>query len=274
MRKDSPRHYVLDKIRSMLYGGTLELDIIGTEETMNSITREKILKRFEEVYCPSNLVLTVVGDCDFDYVVNWAEENFENRNGVVPEYEVPEKNEISEEMRKGIDQANMVFAVHAPLVNDPKVYAAEVLATYMAGGMSSKLFSEIREKRNLVYSIHGDLDADKKYSYILIYAGAEPQNVPEIKKVILEEFEKASKELTEEALVEIKEQLIGNHQISMEDSQGQMVQLLINELDTKAEDFYEYEKFISDVKLEDVKELASKVKEGSYSFFALIPEKK
>ena len=67
-----------------------------------------------------------------------------------------------------------------------------------------------------------------------------------------------------------KEQLIGNYQIEMEDSQEQMVALLVEEINGKAEDFYEYEKNIANVKLQDVKDLAKKVKE-KYSFFALVP---
>ena len=75
--------------------------------------------------------------------------------------------------------------------------------------------------------------------------------------------------MDEEELEQIKKQLIGNHQISMEDSQTQMVNLLLSEINGSAEDFYEFEKNISDVKLEDVKDLA-KIK--NYSFFALVPE--
>ena len=70
-----------------------------------------------------------------------------------------------------------------------------------------------------------------------------------------------------------KEQLIGNYQISMEDSQTQMINLLVSEIQGDAKDFYEYEKNISKVKLKDVKELAKKtIKE--YSFFALVPKEK
>ena len=75
--------------------------------------------------------------------------------------------------------------------------------------------------------------------------------------------------MDEDELNEIKEQLIGNYQISMEDSQNQMVNLLMNEIDGNAEEFYEFEKNISEVKLSDVKDLA---KMKNYSFFALVPE--
>ena len=72
-------------------------------------------------------------------------------------------------------------------------------------------------------------------------------------------------------LMQIKEQLIGNYQISMEDSQQQMVNLLAYELQGNAKDFYDFEKRILEVKLEDVKKLALEAK-NKYSFFALIPK--
>jgi predicted Zn-dependent peptidase len=143
----------------------------------------------------------------------------------------------------------------------------------MGHGMSSRLFSEIREKRNLAYSVGSSLDSSKKYSYTIIHVGTSPENVELVKEIILKEFEDVSKNLTQKELNQIKEQLIGNYRISMEDSQAQSLHLLYSELSGDAKDFYEYEENISQVNLEDVKKLASEVKEGKYSFFALIPKK-
>ena len=139
----------------------------------------------------------------------------------------------------------------------------------MAGGMSSRLFSEIREKRNLAYTVKGDSDINKDFAYNLIYVGTTKENVEIVKKLILEEFEKVSKNLDEKELKQVKGQLMGNYQISMEDSQTQMINLLFSEINGNAEDFYKFEKNMSDVKLEDVKNLA-RIK--NYSFFVLEPE--
>ncbi|MCP6727562.1 MAG: insulinase family protein, partial [Patescibacteria group bacterium] len=159
---------------------------------------------------------------------------------------------------------------HVPLAKDKKSYAARVLGTLMAGGMSSRLFSEIRDKRNLAYAVKGESNINKDFAYNLIYIGTTKENVEKVKKIILEEFEKVAKELTEKEFEQVKEQLIGNYNIAMEDSQNQMASLLAFEIDGgNAEEFYEFEKNISEVKLEDVKDL-SKIK--NYSFFALVPE--
>ncbi len=272
MRKDNPRQYVLDKIQGCLYGGTLGEDLIGTFQTMNSIDREKIVSKFKKIYTPNNMILAVVGDYDFEKLKNFAEKNFGILKGEVPQLEINKKNETKIEIRKGVDQANLVFAFHSPLKSDKKSFAAEVLITLMAGGMSSKLFSEIREKRNLAYSIMGNLDSRLRYSYSYIYVGTTKKNLEKVKKIILDEFQKISKGLSEKNLEQVKNQLIGNYQISMENSEVQMVNLLLHEMGGDATNFYDYCEEISKVKLEDVKELASKVREGNYSFFALVPE--
>jgi predicted Zn-dependent peptidase len=106
----------------------------------------------------------------------------------------------------------------------------------------------------------------------MIYVGTTKENVEIVKKLILEEFKNVSKSLNENDLNQIKTQLIGQYDLGMEDSQSQMVNLLASEIHGNAEDFYKFEENISKVKLSDVKELAGKVKEGNYSFFALVPK--
>jgi len=272
MRKDNPRIHVFDEIQSFLYKEPFGLTLIGTYETMNSINKEKILEKFKQVYQPNNMVLSVVGDADFNKVVEFVEKNLSNEKGKVPEFKISLKNEAKTEKRKGIDQANLVLAYHVPSAGDNKSYAAQVLSTLMAEGMASRLFSEIREKRNLAYAVKGYSNINKDFAYNAIYVGTTKENIETVKKLILDEFEKVTKTLGEEELKQIKEQMIGNHQISMEESQTQMVNLLMHEIDGDASKFYELEKNISGVKLEEVKELAGKVKGKDYSFFALIPE--
>jgi len=269
MYHDTPRLHVFDEIQKSLYDGTMGINLIGTFESMSSINRKKIINKFKQIYKPNNMILCVVGDVDFNKLVEFAEKNFGEHKGKIPQQKFNLKNESRIEKRRGIDQANLVFAYHVPLANDKKSYAAHILSTLMAGGMSSRLFSEIREKRNLAYAIKGEANINRDFAYNFVYVGTIKENVEIVKKLILKEFGKVAKSLDEEELNQVKEQLIGNYQISMEDSQMQMINLLSYEIEGNAENFYKFEKNISDVKLEDVKDLA-KIKK--YSFFALVPE--
>ena len=269
MIKDNPIKYVFHEIQNHLYAEPLGLILIGTYETMNSLTRNKLVKRFEQVYQPNNMVLCVVGNADFNKIIEFAKKNFSDKKGEISKFKIKKKNKIKLEKRKGIDQANLIFAYHVPLSNNKKNYAAQVLSTLMAGGMSSRLFDEIRSKRNLAYAVKGNTNINKDFAYNLIYVGTTKENVDKVKKIILDEFKKVSESFDEKELEQVKKQMVGNYQISMEDSQNQMVNLLLHEIDGDAKEFYDFEKNIRAVKLEDVKNLA-KIKK--YSFFALIPE--
>jgi len=165
MRRDNPAIHVMDEIQGCLYGKPFGIPLIGTEKTMNSIDRKKMLEKFKQIYNPNNMILCVVGNADFNYICDYAEKNFGNSTGKVPEHKFDLRNEIKICKRVGIDQANLIFAYHTPLASDKKSNATEVLSCLMAEGMSSRLFSEIREKRNLAYAIKGDSNICKRFSY-------------------------------------------------------------------------------------------------------------
>jgi predicted Zn-dependent peptidase len=267
--KDNPRLHVQDKITSCLFEGSAGMSLAGTEETLKKIDRKKILEKFKNTYASENIFLCAVGDCNFDFLCDYCEKNFEKSKFYEKEKKISKICKKETEKRKGIDQTNLVFAYHVPVFSDEKHYASQVLACLMAGGMSSRLWQEIREKRNLAYSVNGNCHSGKRIAYITITVGTGKQNAEKVRKIIIEEFEKVAKMLDEKELSEVKEQLIGNSKISREDSQGEMTDLLSNEVFERAEKTYEYEENIKKVNLEDVKELA-KIKD--YSFFSLVPE--
>jgi len=270
---DNPRFYVFDEIEKCLYAGTLGINVIGTRESVESIDRGMLVKRFNSFYGPKNFILCVVGDAVLDEVIGFAKERFGRGGESADVKEFSFKNEVRVEEREGIDQANLVFAYHVPLADDVKSYAARVLSCLMAEGMSSRLFTEIREKRNLAYAVKGESEITKYYAHNLIYVGTMKQNVEKVKKIILEEFDKVVKGLGEKELEAVKTQLIGNWKLSQEDSVNQMEELIFHEVGLGAENFYDFEKKIKAVSLEDVRDLAGRAKE-KFSFFALVPKER
>lgn len=271
MHQDNPLHSVFREIHKSLYKKPFGVPLIGTNKTLNSLTREKIIRRFKQTYQSNNTILCVVGDADFNKIVRFAKRNFGKTRGSVPKFRIAKKTESRTEKRKGIDQANLVLAYHIPTAKEKRNYAAFVLNVLMTGGISSRLFQEIREKRNLAYAIRGESEISRDFAYNLIYAGTKKENVEIVKKIILEEFKKISEKLDEKELSQVKEQVTGNHKISAEDSQNQMINLLLYEINTNAKELYEFEKNIRAVKLNDVKQLAKQAIK-KYSFFALVPD--
>jgi predicted Zn-dependent peptidase len=271
MYHDNPQMHALKEITKTLYDGTFQIDIIGTFGTMNSFSRKDLVNRFKKFYVPNNIILCAVGDCDFDTLVNFAEKSFTNKKGEQPPKPIFNKKNLSKfETRKGLDQASLIFAYHTSF-EEEKNYTAEVLNCLMSDGMSSRLFSEIREKRNLAYAVKGNCEEGKNFAYNFIYIGTTKENVEEVKKIIIQEFEKVSKNLSQKELNEIKEQLISQYNLSMENSQSQLFSLIAYESMGCAESFYDFEKKISEVSLKQLKDLASKAAK-EHSFFVLVPE--
>jgi len=269
MYKDNPRLYVLENgLKKTLYKDDFSIPLIGTEFSMKKNNQEKLKELFGMIYSPENMILCVVGDANFEEICDFAEKNFDGKGKTNAKIDVKKINKTIIEKKKGIDQANLVFSYHVPEASKRERHIAQVLSCIMIGGMSSRLFQEIREKRNLAYAVKGDYVGGKEYGYNFIMVGTSAENVEKVKEIILLEFKKI-KNLTEKELEEAKEQLIGNNKISQEDSQEQMVNLLSHEISGKAEDSYEFERNIRQVKLEEVKKLADF---KDYSFFALIPE--
>ena len=196
MYQDNPRMHIFNKIKSLMYKGDFAIPIIGTKKSMNSNSRERLQEFFDRIYVPENMILCVVGDANFEKLCEFTEKSFVKSGKKVGYPKITTKNGESIEKRKGIDQVNLVFAYHVPL-EKKSGYAAEVLSALMAGGMSSRLFSEIREKRNMAYAVKGSYETEGNYAFNQIYIGTTPENVPKVKKLIIEEFEKVSKDLEE-----------------------------------------------------------------------------
>ena len=268
MYHDAPQRFVHDQIEENLFDKPLGEGVIGSVETVSALKRDFVFDFFKKMYQPSNFIVTLVGKADFKKVCDYIEKNFKSSKVVLKIKPIKKLNKETVEERPGIDQAHYVFAFHTPLQTDKNYPALEVLDAYLANGMSSKLFLEIREKRGLAYAVKGSLSTEKNYSYYTIYAGTTKKAIPEVQKLILQEFDNV-KNITEKDIKEAKDQLIGLKRLSKEDSSSVMNELLFSELTTKAEDYYKHEDNIKAVTISQVKELA---KISSFSTAAIVPK--
>lgn len=267
---DDPRRSVFEQIEKNMFESPFGELVIGKVESVSSLQRDFVFELFKKNYNPSNFIVTIVGDADFDKVCDHLEKNFAPDEGISKPIEIKIKNSETNEERDGVEQANFVLAMHAPLPSNSDFYALDVLNSYLADGMSSKLFLEIREKRGLAYSVKGTIHPGRKYCIYSIYAGTKKEAVPMVKELILEEFSKIE-DMSEKDLQEAKETLIGLKKISSEESSNVMNELLYSELFVGAEQYYKYEENIKKVKLDQVKKLASQLIE-KYSVAAIVPK--
>lgn len=269
MYEDEPKMHALKKIVENLYERPFGEGVIGTKESVGGLKRSFVVDLFEKAYCPQNYLVTVVGDADFAKICAHIEKAFdkcEKRDNKL--IKIVQRNAETLEKRPGIDQANLCFGLHAPLIGTDEFYAFEVLDGYLTKGMSSKLFLEIREKRGLAYAVKGMIECEKDYSHYVIYVGTKKEAVEEVKKLILQGFKDVQK-MTGKELAEIKEMLIGLRRLERESSEDVMNELMGLERSVGAEEYSKYEEKIKKVKLEDVKKAA---RIGKYSIAAVVPE--
>jgi predicted Zn-dependent peptidase len=269
MCHDSPQRDIMDKIETNLYEKPFGENIIGSAKTVSALKRDFIAELFKRVYSPENFIVVAVGNGDFEKICSYIEENFKAEHKKTEIKPIHKRNCESVEERGDIDQAHFTFAFHAPLLIDDDFYALEVLDAYLANGMSSRLFIEIREKRGLAYAVKSFVNAEKDYSYYVIYAGTTKDAVPKVKQIILSELKKAGK-MSERDLQQAKERVIGLRRVSSEESSDVMGELLTLEMAGDAGEYYRHEEKINSVTLEQVKRLA-RVKK--YSTAAIVPKK-
>jgi len=266
MYKDAPQRHVLDKIKSCLYGPPFGNFIAGNEKTVRNLKREDIIKKHEETHVAKNAILCVVGNNNFEEICCLAEKLSPKRDFKNYDFEkiIPiNKREV--EIRKEIEQANITLGFHFPFFNETERVAGLVFSTILGDGMSSKLFTEVREKRGLAYAVKTMLEEGKNYSYLVIYIGTEKSKVDEVIKICLEEFKKMG-QISEKELVDGKQQVIGSFDVDSEGSDNTSLHLILNEIKGKAEDYYDFKQQVKKVSLADVKRLAE-IKD--YSSFVL-----
>lgn len=267
MYNDNPSTYVLERIKEMLYEKPFNMSIAGTSETVSGLSREKVVELYNSIYASNNMIFSVVGDVSWENVLNEAKK-FPDTNKEIRPMDFVLRNGEMIKKRKGIDQAHEVLGFHMPKLNDKNRYAAEIFDSILGGGMSSRLFQEVREKRGLCYAIKSNLEQSKDYSYEFIYVGTVKEKIEEVRRLILKEIKKL-KDLKQADLTQAKERLIGLREISKEKSDSTMFDLLQEELGGDASNYYKYEEEVNKVNLDEVRKLSSL---KGYSFVALVPE--
>ncbi|MGV8142434.1 MAG: M16 family metallopeptidase [Candidatus Pacearchaeota archaeon] len=267
---DDPERKAYELIEKSLYQSPFGEGIIGSAKTVMSLTREKIVEIFKNNYAPEKYIVTVVGNVDIDEICKRLEKDFKPNGKKYHAISPIKKNEHIVEERAGIEQVQLIWAAHVEL-DDKTQYALEILNTYLASGMSSKLFLEIRERLGLAYTVRGVIEKEKNYGYYSIYAGTTVESIEKVKGLILAGIKDTDK-MTQEDLVEARQRLIGLRKVSTEESINTMQKLIFTEIGSgNAEKYYDFEKELKKIKLNDVKSLAKNLLKN-YSTVCVVPK--
>jgi predicted Zn-dependent peptidase len=208
--------------------------ILGTKETVRRFDRNILQESYAKRFTPGNLIISAAGNLDHDHFVSLVARNFE---GLVPGTNgfhngAPKTHSrIMMRNKKSLEQVQICLGVPSYPISHGRRYSAYVLNTLLGGGMSSRLFQNVREKQGLVYSIFSELNPFRDTGCLAVYAGTSREAVPKVVASVISEF-KQVKEIAvdQEELDRAKAQLKGNLLLSLESSTARMSNLARQEM--------------------------------------------
>ncbi len=225
MNLDIPQHRLNMLIDELLWPEqALGRQITGYKETVSSITRDQLLNYVARRYLPNNAVISIAGNIQHEEAMAQIEPLFDRwpASQLVAGY-ATNAGQTEARLRiepKDIEQAHLCLAVHGFSQSHPKRFTLDLLNTVLGGGMSSRLFMEIRERRGLAYDIHSYTEHFLDSGSFGICAGVDPEKVGIALTAILEELSEISQGVTTSELTRAKELSKGRLYLRFEDSQN------------------------------------------------------
>ncbi len=229
---DTPEDLIFDQFQEVLYPDQpLGRPILGTEELIKSIPRADIASYMKRNYMASGMVLAAAGNVDHAALVAQAEGAFAEIGTGVPPTAAPARYVGGERFEnRDLEQVHFTLGFDGVPYGDPDYYAASVFSYLLGGGMSSRLFQEIREKRGLVYSIYSFTSPYRDGGNFGVYAGTGEKEVDELVPVLCDELNKVASKITAEELARTKAQMKAGMLMSLESTSSRCERLAQNML--------------------------------------------
>jgi predicted Zn-dependent peptidase len=236
--------------------------ILGTRETVKRFDRVPVTDFYAQRFSPGNIIITAAGFLDHGRFVELAAKHFQQMKPVsngfhsAPPKIVPK---IVLRNKKSLEQVQICVGVPSYPITHERRHASYILNTLLGGGMSSRLFQNIRERQGLAYAIYSDLNPYRDTGCLSIYAGTSRESAAKVVECIVSEFRKLKNEaVLEDELRRAKDQLKGSLMLSLESSNARMSNLARQEM--YFDHFYGLDELIAKIEAvaaEELRELAN-----------------
>src|ERR1700692_1634187 len=263
MDQDNPDYLVHEIFtQSFWKDHSLGLPILGTRETVKKFERPVVSRFYGHHFAPGNLIVSAAGNLDHKEFVDLVAKYFEQvkpaKNGLhSPEPKTSSR--INLRNKKSLEQVQICIGVPSHPMAHERRYASYILNTLLGGGMSSRLFQNIRERQGLAYSIYSDLNPYRDTGCLAVYAGTSLASASKVVQSVVSEFRKLKAEpVPEEELSRSKAQLKGSLMLSLESSTARMSNLARQEMYFDC--FYDIDELIEKIEAvttEDITSLAN-----------------
>ncbi|MFF1696803.1 M16 family metallopeptidase [Streptomyces sp. NPDC058257] len=242
MTEDDPGDCVHDLFAHTMLGDTpLGRPVLGTEETVNALNADRIRRFYKKHYDPTHLVVAAAGNVDHNKVVRQVRAAFEkagalHRTDATPV--IPRQGSRAlrtagrvEVINRKTEQAHVILGMPGLARTDERRWAMGVLNTALGGGMSSRLFQEVREKRGLAYSVYSYTSGFADTGLFGVYAGCRPSQVHDVLKICRDELDQVAQNgLSDDEIGRAIGQLAGSTVLGLEDTGALMNRIGKSEL--------------------------------------------
>jgi predicted Zn-dependent peptidase len=286
MRDDDPSDLVHDLFSETFFGDTpVGRPILGTVKSINEMSRSAVFNYYKKKYLPQDIVVSVAGNIKHQKVIDQVIKamsrdeflgNTKRAANMRPSTSVKRKGEKVGLIYRKTEQAHLFLGVDGVARDDERRFAMSVLSAALGGGMSSRLFQEVREKRGLAYSVYSYAQQFAGTGMLGFYAGCTPQKTTEVIQIIREILnDVAVNGLTHEELIRAQGAVRGTLVLSQEDTGSRMSRIGKSELvHGEVLGFDEILGAISAVTSSDIRELASEFLTKSPTLAIVGPFKK
>ncbi len=206
---DTPDDIVFDWLQEVSYPDQpLGRTILGPADKVSKFSRDDLSGFVKENYTPDQMVLSAAGSVDHNAIVAQAEVLFGDRKpGNRPAF-VPGTFSNGERLEnKDLEQAHFTLAFEGPNYKSPDIYTAQIFSTAFGGGMSSRLFQEVREKRGLCYTIFSSAGAYSDTGTLTLYAGTSGDQVAGLAEITMDELKRAADDMSDEEVARARAQM-------------------------------------------------------------------
>ncbi|WP_417841935.1 M16 family metallopeptidase [Terasakiella sp.] len=225
---DTPDDIVFDHFQLTAYPDqAMGRPVLGEADIVKSLSRDTVLSYMQDNYATSRMVFSASGNVDHDTLVAMVEEKFTSlprETQILPEPTRYVGGHFVEN-RPNLEQVHLVAGFDAVKYDDPEFYSLSVMSTLFGGGMSSRLFQEIREKRGLVYSIYSFVSAYDDGGMLGLYAGTGRDEMKELVPVLADEIAKVCERVSEDEVQRARAQLKSSILMSLESTSTRCEQL-------------------------------------------------
>jgi predicted Zn-dependent peptidase len=234
MSEDNEEEWIYDIFFEEVYGKhPLAWPILGTVKTISEMKQNQINKYYKETYSGKNIIVSAAGSLDHQDLVEAVEEKLKNKKKarVKQNRKAPRWSACRKIVEKSCEQTHITLGFPTASFSDKFRFESYILNTLLGGGMTSKLYQSVREKKGLVYSIYSSLNTFIDHGQITIYAGTDQDNAQQVLEIISREMRRIKKLGISKSELELyKTQVTGSILLGADDIENRMTSLGVNEM--------------------------------------------